>query len=828
MKKIISLILSVMLFVTCFSPVSSVDVLADKKPTTTEKTKDNPAAEGFSAVVQNDKYVLYYRESDANLAVLNKTTGYAFYSNPKTIDENSTGTKIKSQLVFKYYKNNAVTVMDNYDFGIEDQNLPEFTVENDILKVLYKVGDSAFTTDMIPAAFVKESFEKNILSKLSEEDKATVLERYVLYTTKGMDEEILKEIEMNFPSVRKHDLYVFNTATPSYIAEKIYNIFVSVGYSVKDLDRYCSESEVENRYEEKPFFNAQVAYSLSDTGLKVEIDPSKIEYNDTFKPISLEILPYFGACFKGSDGYMLVPDGSGAVIEFDNGKTGVNYYEKAVYEVDNVYNEATSTGNIQLTSLPFFGISGEKGGIIASVDSGYEGMSVAAEISGSNTSFNRIAPSFTLFSSDKFSFSANSLDTYLKYSEKIFSGKITVNYLFTDNYASYSELAVIYREHLKKLGVLKSNSKAKNNMNISFIGTSEVTKSFLGIPYKSMEAYTTVEQAGEILDKLSIKNTDVRLTDFLNGGSSQNSVTSLKLQSSVGKLKEIKALYGKSSNTYLSMFAQYEADADKSDSAISISQEVAYRLNYDLINRNKETQKYTCLLTSALLEKFSGKIASQLEDDGIKAINLRDLGYELNSDFREDSEQDRYQARVAAQKYMQNLSKKATLSVDKGSIFALPYVNKIWDIPMDSSNYHIEDYSVPFYQMVISGSIAYTAEPINDGSQINYEFLKCLEYGAEPQFALTYEDLDNVVYYKEDYYGYNYENHIDTIKNMAKRYSKVADSVGNSTIVRHENFDGKTAVTEYDNGVKLYVNYTKESMKSEGNIVPAEDFVIIK
>jgi len=832
MKKIISLILSVMLFATCFSCNTAVNVFAVKpKADKTENKKqkaDNPVKEGFFTAVENDKYILYYRESDANLAVYNKTTGYAWYSNPKTIDEASTGTKIRSQIAFSYYKNNALEVMDNYDFGIEDQNLPEYNIEDGALKVNYKVGDTAFTTDMLPAAIIKESMDKNILSKLSEADKAVVLERYSLYERKNLDAETLKVVEMNFPSINKYDLYVFNTSTPSYIAENIYNIFVSTGYSVSDLEKYCKESEVTNRYEEKPFFNAQVLYSLTNTGLRLEINPSDMTYADAYKPVKVEVLPYFGAAFKGSEGYMLVPDGSGAVIEFCNGKTGVNYYEKPVYEVDNISNKETSKGNIQLTSLPFFGMSGEKGGFIASVDDGYEGLNIAAEVSQSNTSFNRIAPSFTLFSSDMFTFSANKLDTYLKHSEKIFSGRITVNYMFTDNYSSYSELAVIYREHLEKIGVLKDNTDSKSNMNVSFIGTAEVTRSFLGIPYKYMDAYTTVEQAGEILDKLSLKNADVKLIDFLSGGISQNSVTSLKLQKSVGKLKEIKNLHQKSKITYLSMFAQYEADASKSDSAISISQDIAYRLNYDLINRKKETQKYSCLLSSSLLDNFSGKIVSQIEENDIPAINLRDIGYEINSDFREGAEQDRYQSRVAAQKYMQNLSKKARLSVDKGSIFALPFVNKIWDIPMDSSNYHIEDYSIPFYQMVISGSVAYTSSAINNGSQINYEFLKCVEYGAEPHFTLTYNDLDDIVYYKEDYYGYNYENHIDTIKTLAERYSNIAEAVGDSRIVRHENFDGKTAVTEYENGVKIYVNYTEENQKAEGNTVPAADFVIIK
>lgn len=831
MKKIISSVLSLMLFVTCFScaGVNASEISAGGSRPARGETAFSPLVDsGFITALENEKFTLYYRESDANTALLNKATGFVWYSNPQQIDEASSGTKIKSQLLFRYYKNNAVETMDSYEFGIEEQNIPEYTIENNSLSIAYKVGSTGFTTDMLPAAMVKESMEKNILSKLSEEDKAVILERYTFYSAKDMDEETLKVIEINFPAIRKHDLYVFNSSTPAYIAESIYDAFVKAGYSVGDLDRYCGESGVINRYEEKPFFEAELKYSLTENGLTVELDPQKVGYSESFKPISVEILPYFGAALKGTEGYMLVPDGSGAVIETDNGKIGVNAYNKAIYEVDNITNADTSAGYIQLTSLPFFGMASGSGSFIASIDEGYEAAGISAEVSGSNTSFNKVNPYFTLFTSEMFNFSANKLDTYLKYSDKIFSGNIKINYMFTDGYSDYSELAYVYRQHLKNNGVLKYTDTVANDMNISFVGTAEITKSFLGIPYKHMASYTTLEQAEEILSKLSLKNADVRLTDFVQGGSNQKNAASLKLQKSVGKAKRIQSLYDNTETVYLSMFAQYQSNARKSDSAISISQEVAYKLQYNLINGKMETQRYAFLMSSKLLEKYSEKLAKQTEKYNIEAVNLRDIGYELNSDFREDSEQDRNDARIAAQKYMENLSKTAKISVDKGSVFSLPYADKIWDIPMESSNYLIEDYSVPFYQMVISGSVAYVAPAINEGSETVYRFLKCVEYGAQPQFTLTYNDLDGVIYYKEDYFGYNYENHIDTIKQLAVKYSTVSEAVSGNAIVRHKNFGGNTAVTEYENGVKIYVNYTENSQTAEGNLIPPNDFLIVK
>lgn len=831
MKKIISCILSLLILVICFSSVGLTDISAvntEENSSVETVSKKSQITDDFNIVSENEKFALYYRGTDANIALLNKATGYVWYSNPQKLDDFSSGTRIKSQIAFQYYDNGAANTMDNYEFGISNQNLPEFSVQDNVLTVSYKVGDTAFVTEMLPSAIIKESMEKNILSKLDETEQASILERFSFYSAENMDADTYKVIEMNFPSIKEHDLYVFNSATPSYIAKGIYDLFVKAGYSVDQLDKYCEESGVENRYEEKPFFNADVQFSLTDKGMTVSLDPAKIQFSTNFKPINVQLLPYFGATYKDCEGYMLVPDGSGAVIEMNNGKSAVSAYEKLVYEVDNIKNAETTSGNLQLTSLPFFGLASKNGSFVASIDSGYEVAGISAEVSGMSTSFNKVSPYFTLFTSDVVSFSSNKLDTYIEDSENIFSDKITINYLFSDGYDTYSELAINYKEHLKSTGILNDNEISSKDMNLSFIGAVEVTKNFLGIPYKAMDSYTKLEDVNTILSKLSINNVDVRLTDFMAGGSNQKNVSSLKLQGCVGKIKKVSELYDKTNTTYLSLYSQYQSKAAKSKSAISVSKEVAYKLNYSLITGKKETAKYSFLLSPVLLEKYSEKIADQINKNNIEAVNLRDIGYELNSDLRENAEVDRHGTRVKIQKYLSNLSKVAKISVDKGSVFSLPYINKIWDIPMDTSNYHIEDYSVPFYQMVISGNVSYVAPAINESSDHTNEFLKCIEYGAEPQFTLTYNDIDNVNYYKEDYYSYNYGNYIEIIKEFADKYGELSTAINGSSMISHNNSDGETAVVEYENGVKVYINYSDSVKKVDGNEIQANDFLILK
>ncbi len=826
MKRILSLGMALIIVISCFS----ARVISNAENSGETVGKKAVPADGFIEVLNNDEFSLYFSQYTGSIALQSKTGDNIWYSNPQNIDESIDGNSspnLKSQLIFRYYNGSALEVMDSYSFGILNDNIPDFTVEDGILKVYYLIGNTEFSIDMLPPVMTKKSMEKNILSKLNEEDKAKVTERYTYYERDMLDSETYKKVELSFPSIKDGDLYVLGSGIPSYIAKNIYEIFLKAGYTIDDLQKYCDENGIKNRYEEKPYFKAELKYSLNNNGLNVTLSPESIEYAKDYPPTRVDILPYFGAKDNKQKGYLLVPDGSGAYISLNNGKTSDGAYEKQIYTVDSSILSTTKNYGVKETSLPFFGLASGKGSFIASIKSGYEAAGIFADISGRNCSYNSINPYFTVFSSDVVSVSGHQLDNFVKSSENIFSDDYSIDYIFTDEYSSYSELAVLYRNYLIENKILKEKSQNKNSMNLSFMGAAEVTKSFLGIPYKTMSPYTTLSEAEEIIRKLDIKDSDIRLTDFIKGGRNPKDASSLKLQRCVGKLKNIKDLYDISDTAYLSVYSIYQAKASNSKKAVAISQDDAYKLNYNFINGFKENSKYLFLLSSELLNKNSNKLIKQIEKNKLEAINLRDIGYELNSDYDSGSVIDRHRSRINSQKFMESLSDKAKLSVDKGSIFALPYIEKIWDIPMSSGNYHILDGSIPFYQIAISGYVSYTASAFNDDSEINLQFLKALEYGAEPHFALTYRNPEGITYYQEKYYSHQYEHHIPIIKEINKRYSDISKEIIGSSIINHINY-GDYAVTEYDNGVKLFINYTESDLTVDNTEIKSLDVTLKK
>ena len=81
-----------------------------------------------------------------------------------------------------------------------------------------------------------------------------------------------------------------------------------------------------------------VTYTLEDDYLEAKIDTADIEEEDTSQSgklvTSLSMLSSFGAASSADTGYFVIPDGSGALIRFNNGKKTAKSYTGYVYGSD--------------------------------------------------------------------------------------------------------------------------------------------------------------------------------------------------------------------------------------------------------------------------------------------------------------------------------------------------------------------------------------------------------------------------------------------------------------------------------------------------------------
>ncbi len=790
---------------------------------------DMATEETFNAqtVLENDKYVLHFNPDNAYVSVTNKSTGYVWHTNPNEIneDEDTNSSQIKSQILVNYYMKNIVNTMDSYSQCIALGNELNWNVDDNKLFVEYSIGEQSISADMMPQVISKKRMENEVLSKLNDEEKEKLLKRYKLYETSELEKEVIDSLKLTFPSITEQDIYI-RGKIPIYELEELYALFQKADYDFEDLQYDCDDNSVENTYEPSPSFNIELIYSLKNDGFSVSVNPEKITYNDSFKPIQITLLPYFGAMNEQETGYMLVPDGCGAVIEFNNEKISEDDYWKKFFELDPAFAAEQETSQGEVSVLPYFASSNSNAAFLATIDSGYEAAGVSADISGKINNYNYISAFFTLFPSDVISLSSHTLDKFVTYGKDMISDEISISYHLYDEPQNYSQLAVSYRELLTENDILPNNTVDVSVLDVNFIGTAEVTEKFLGIPYNSTAILTSYKNAAEILNSyLQDIKTNVNFVNSLKGGRLQQSAEKIQISSKLGSKKDLKQLEETANKVSYSFNAIYAESIRKSDKAVKLNNSLIRTYDYNVSNGKRSASAYF-VVSPLNMVKYADKLAKQLSKNAELNINITDAGYILASDFNPKSNNDICKSRENTEAYLKTLSSKTEITADKGSYYSLKYLKEIKSIPTECSNYGIEDYAVPFYQIVVSGSLDYSVDSINESVDSRNQFLKAVETGARLQYTWIYDKPSNISSQKENYYGYDYKSSISEAANYIKEYKELANKISGSKIIEHIRLSDDVIKVVWDNEIVVYVNYSDVEQTVGEVTVAAKSFTI--
>ena len=167
------------------------------------------------------------------------------------------------------------------------------------------------------------------------------------------------------------------------------------------------------------------------------------------------------------------------------------------------------------------------------------------------------------------------------------------------------------------------------------------------------------------------------------------------------------------------------------------------------------------------------------------------------------------------------------ISIKEGNDYALPYADLVTDINLSGNGYAIIDESIPFYEIAIHGLKNYTGEPINLAGDYRTSLLECAEYGAGLNFSLMKADtriLQDSAY--SCYTGAAYDRWKASLIPMISRYQTEMTGLNSQRIVGHRKLSPEAAVTEYEDGTRVYVNYGHSDLTSGGKTIPARDYLV--
>ncbi|MDR9855723.1 DUF5696 domain-containing protein [Paenibacillus sp. VCA1] len=792
--------------------------------------ESGPAPEGMKKMAESNQLTLYMNPKTTEFAVKYKPSGRIWYSNPPSREEDTIASgrnKGRLSALFSLSYLNASGQNNELDSFMDSVELGQFTTEplQDGVRVMYTVGEIVRGIESIPKVISKQRFEERILNQLT-------------------DKKDINEIKKRFKY--DDDRGVYTRREMSELAlQKALAIMDEVGYGDEDLAYDNKENNIEAEAgADQAQFMVPVDIRLEGDQLVVHVDAGAIKQLGTLPIQTLTLLEYFGAADTRASGYLFVPDGSGALIHLNNGKTVEPAFHAPVYGEENAITSEERLTDNDPVRLPVFGMKQKDGAWLGIIEKGEAIASIKADVSGRLNSYNYTAPMFTLLNTDRVVIKGGSVTVSNPVHQKNpYKGDITVRYGFlAGEDADYSGMARLYRDYLVQTAGLRKLEPMKD---IPFIlelaGGVETRKSLLGVPYDSVAPLTTYDQAKELIERLKerqVNQIKLRYTGWFNGGINHRVASHISFDSAVGGEKSFKQFsdYLHSSGipfypdaAFMSVYHNGSGFQASRDGIKYMSQQTVSQYKVDMPTFLLVADQFSHYpLSPVRLPNVVKGFIDDAKPLGLGGLSLRDLGDTVYSDFDSKKEVNRQETRLIAESQISALAHNfPDLLANGGNAYALPYVQTIVNAPTAANGFNIEDETVPFYELVLHGYADLAGKPFNQAEDqfSRANILKAIETGTNVYYrwvAELPEELTSPV--GLEMYANEYGNWLDEAIQAYQEVNEALRSVRHLAIQKHERLMEGVYETVYEDGTSIIVNYNDKPVEVKGARIDAESY----
>lgn len=565
---------------------------------------------------------------------------------------------------------------------------------------------------------------------------------------------------------------------------------------------------------------------------------------DNFMIVDINLLPAFGAGNWAEEGSLFVPDGSGALIDF-NSCLQDYIYKGMVYgsELSIVPEERiTYTESVH---LPVFGtiVNGETDNALMGVISKGDMTSSITVINGSEKcGFNAVSPIFhyRVMQNQYNLFNKRRVNDISKPTNTAPTYEVCYSVLAEDK-ANYVGMAAEYRNYLIANKGLKVQV-TKPTFHLNAVGAFEQPASFLGlIPYTESVSLTTYEQAKEILESLKaagITDVTLRYTGWSNDGI--ENVTIPKAAKPLGVLggkKGLKALQDYTAEAGVAFYPEVDLITfQKNGAGVNVNKHAIRSVFGKTIHRAKYMlsayvtelgSAVTVLLSPEQFATVGGRYLTSLKDNGFKAINLSTMGDYCYANFYEKNQQYRSKFGESVDAMLKSYNEAGIeMAFNNANAYVLPYASLVTDVPTHSSGYDLFSRDIPFYQAVLHGYVPYTTKALAQTADPEAAYLAAVETGTELSYIGIYEESSVLFDTAYDYmYGSNYKLWQEKAAAQYAKYMPLLKKICKATVVAHEQVEGYDAyLTKYSDGTQVVVNYEDEAITVGGKEIKARDW----
>lgn len=723
--------------------------------------------------------------------------------------------------------------------------------------------------DLNRAVSYYENDRAKLIWTLVSKYRGTIVAQYGRVGGRSDVQSINDLTQDDFRALRNTRTYMLNTDTPFYL-EDMAHIFAEAGYTIADMYQDHVQYRLEPPIKSLEVFTIPVEYRLEGDSLVVRIpmgevsypheiptelefdfddpDGNVVRYKDdskrqTFPLYQIDVLRYFGAAGTDKEGYIFVPDGCGALIYLNNGRTDYPIYSEPVYGADrSIPQEQALPYEKQTNCLPVFGLKQGDKAWYAVIEKGDAVANIRADIARTRDSYNVVLASFNTMSRMVVNTGSGRVMTY---QPSLYRGDIQIRYFFLKGEsASYVGMAKGYRDYLIARYGLERVGEDSLPMFVELVGAVTKVQPVLGVPVRVPAALTTFEDvrtvAGDLLDA-GVKNLKIRYSGWLSGGLLHDFPAKAASEQALGTADQFRDLIEFLDKENIGFFpdvcflkvttrsSRLEGFSVRKDAARFLSGLIATVSEYDPVTLAQNGVNARYVLSPAALPGLVDRFLESYARYGIDGLSLGDLGSEVNADYHRGRFVDRQQAREIIEEQCKKIGKTAGLDTlfTTGNAYVFPYARCIVDVPTESTNHGLENEAVPFYQIVVHGLFDFAGAPLNSAPDMRKAKLRAIETGSGLYFKWIVCDSSIVKGTDFDYLlNVEYGRWKDKAIAMYREVSEALRPARGHFIDNHEKIADGVYRTTFDNGYTVVVNYNNTSVQVDGLTIDANGYLL--
>ncbi len=584
--------------------------------------------------------------------------------------------------------------------------------------------------------------------------------------------------------------------------------------------------------------------SLNEDGITARIpDESIVEEGDAYIG-TIALYPYLGYSYLDEkEGYMLLPDGNGALIylddkegRFNTGYTGIIYGMDAGFEESDTtrlwrdrYEMVNEANNVL---APVFGMAHTSEGIayLAVVEEGDQRAAIEASPNGVSIDYNRIFARFTerrLYTQPT---SNNSTSGSFRMVEADRShSDLQVRYLFlSGDSANYCGMANAYRGYLLDSGFL-TRLPDEYRTRVDFLGT-ERESWIVGTNAVVMTTTEDVKEIYEDLEQQGVTNLLSVYKGWQKGGLYNVPITSYKADSKIGGTGSLTDLIKEAEARGIKMYLYNDAmriNPDEQNASFNVVKKINKRKLEE--ETYKDVYEEFMWLTPARTDNLLDKFVKSYTKSGVNSLALGGITDTLYSYNYSGTFYTRHQCAESYYNTVAKADESANLVLQQPFAYLWNHTESFLDMPLYTSSYIFEDESVPFLSIVLKGIMPVYSEYVNFEANKQEFFLKMVETGTCPSFYITKESSADLIYTNSsDIYSSEYSVYRDDIISYTKELEAVHGKTAGASIVGHEIKGNGITVVTYDNGVKIYLNYSTEQQSADGHTLEGMSYEVVE